>query len=92
MIDAQALRLKRIASGEFTHNSPIMTMNSPSHSQALRLKRMASGQAVYMGKWEVTDEAVDVAMSELRKQALLLLFRPGGDQPHQAATRAAGYG
>ena len=39
--------------------------------QALRLKRMASGQAVYMGKWEVTDEAVDVAMSELRKQAPL---------------------
>ena len=37
-------------------------------AQALRLKRMASGQAVYMGKWEVTDEAVDVAMSELRKQ------------------------
>ena len=35
---------------------------------------MASGQAVYMGKWEVTDEAVDVAMSELRKQVLLLLF------------------
>ena len=34
---------------------------------------MASGQAVYMGKWEVTDEAVDVAMSELRKQVLLLL-------------------
>ena len=61
-------------------------------AQALRLKRMASGQAVYMGKWEVTDEAVDVAMSELRKQALLLLSRPGGDQPHQAATRAAGYG
>ena len=43
-------------------------------AQALRLKRMASGQAVYMGKWEVTDEAVDVAMSELRKQALLLLL------------------
>ena len=61
-------------------------------AQALRLKRMASGQAVYMGKWEVTDEAVDVAMSELRKQALLLLSRPGGDQPHQPATRAAGYG
>ncbi len=23
---------------------------------------------------------------------MLLLLRPGGDQPHQAATRAAGYG
>ena len=27
-----------------------------------------------------------------RLEVPLLLLRPGGDQPHQAATRAAGYG
>ena len=42
---------------------------------------MASGQAVYMGKWEVTDEAVDVAMSELRKQVLLLFDTWHGTWP-----------
>ena len=59
--------------------------------QQKRFKRTAVLQEVYMGQWEVSNEAVNIAMTELRNQVSRARGCPGGWQ-HGCAHRRGPHG